>query len=65
MYRLSTFNVLKEIAYLNNKVIYIMYPEGYTSFDIMHYYSKILPRKQKKRLRTLMRKFRETNRNIV
>lgn len=48
------FGFLKDVSFLNNKALYIEYPEGYNSFDVLFQGSKILPRKKKKKLRKLL-----------
>jgi hypothetical protein len=48
------FNFLKEVALLNNKAFYVEYQNGTTSFDILFEGSKKLPRKSKKRIRSLL-----------
>lgn len=49
------FSFLNEITILNNKALYLEYPDGYTSFDILFEGSKKLPRKRKKLIRKLLK----------
>ena len=51
---MSLFPLLKETAFLNNKVLDITYSNGSTGVDILFEGSKSLPRKAKKKLRTLI-----------
>jgi hypothetical protein len=48
------FNFLKETSFLNSKALFIEYPEGYNSFEILFEGSKNLPRKEKKKLRKML-----------
>jgi len=48
------FNFLKEVTLMNNKALYVEYQNGTTSFDILFEGSKKLPRKSKKRIRSLL-----------
>lgn len=57
---MSLFSMLKEIALLNNKVLLIEYPSGYTSLEILFEGSKLLPRKKKKLLRKLIKNYERT-----
>lgn len=51
------FTFLKEVTLLNNKALFIEYDNyGCNSFDILFEGSKNLPRKQKKKLRKLLKK---------
>lgn len=50
------FPFLKEVAFLNNKATFVSYSTGRTSFDILFDGSKQLPRKQKKKLRSMISK---------
>lgn len=51
---MSLFSLLKEVAFLNNRVLVITYANGSTSTDILLEGSKKLPRKSKKKLRNLL-----------
>lgn len=51
---LSSFNLLKEVAFLNKSVLFIQYPDGHNSFQVLFIGSAKLPRKQKKYLRRLI-----------
>lgn len=53
-HKLHMFNFLKEVSFLNNRVLLIIYEDGTTSADILAKGAKHLPRKQKKRLKKLI-----------
>jgi hypothetical protein len=56
----NLFNFLYEISILNRKAIFIKYENG-SSLDTLMKGSGSLPRKRKKKLRTLIKKSFENN----
>ncbi len=50
------FDFLKEVTLLNNKALLLQYDNGTNSHEILFEGSKNLPRKQKKKIRQLIRK---------
>lgn len=49
------FTLLYELAMFNGSALYLEYPDGYTSFEILFEGSKKLPRKRKKKIRKMLK----------